>query len=91
MEAKICQSCGMPMKTREESGTNQDESLNQDYCIYCFKAGIFTADVTMDEMIVRCAEFVDEFNKESEVKFTKEQAIEQMKQYFPTLKRWKQN
>ncbi|MGV8092944.1 MAG: zinc ribbon domain-containing protein [Mangrovibacterium sp.] len=91
MEAKICQSCGMPMKTREEFGTNQDESLNQDYCVYCFKTGIFTADVTMDEMIVHCAEFVDEFNKESEVKFTKEQAIEQMKQYFPTLKRWKQN
>ena len=44
----------------------------------------------MDEMIVHCAQFVDEFNKDSEQKMTKEQAIEQMKMYFPKLKRWAQ-
>lgn len=44
----------------------------------------------MDEMINQCAQFVDEFNKGSEVKMTKEEAIANMKQFFPMLKRWKQ-
>ena len=88
METKFCQSCGMPMKTAEEFGTNKDGSLNTDYCTYCFKDGHFTSEMTMDEMITHCAQFVEEFNKGAEKKVTKEQAIEQMKQYFPTLKRW---
>ncbi len=33
---------------------------------------------------------IDEFNKDSEVKMTKEEAIANMKQFFPMLKRWKQ-
>lgn len=88
MEQKICQSCGMPMATPEEFGTNNDGSLNPDYCVYCFKKGNFTAELTMDEMITHCAGFVEDFNTDSDSKMTKEQAIEQMKQYFPTLKRW---
>ncbi len=88
METKICQSCGMPLKTAEEFGTNKDGNLNADYCAYCFKDGHFTSEMTMDEMIVHCAQFVEEFNKDAQKKVTKEQAIEQMKQYFPTLKRW---
>lgn len=88
MEQKFCQSCGMPLTKTEEFGTNNDGSLNQDYCVYCFKDGNFTAQLTMDEMIVLCAEYVEDFNKDSGKKMTKEQAIEQMKQYFPTLKRW---
>jgi hypothetical protein len=43
----------------------------------------------MDEMIDTCIQFLDEFNKDSEEKLTKEQAIAQMRQFFPTLKRWK--
>jgi hypothetical protein len=41
MESKNCQSCGMPMKTAEEFGTNKDGSKNQDYCVYYFKNGYF--------------------------------------------------
>ena len=43
----------------------------------------------MEQMIEHCAQFVDEFNKDSEVVYTKEDAITNMKIYFPTLKRWK--
>ena len=43
----------------------------------------------MDEMIDHCALFVDEFNKDSEMKMTKEEAVANMKQFFPLLKRWK--
>ena len=36
MEQKFCQSCGMPL-TNEILGTNTDGTLNEDYCIYCYK------------------------------------------------------
>lgn len=89
MEMKYCQSCGMPLQNAEEFGTNADGSKNEDYCCYCYKEGVFTMECTMEEMIEHCARFVDEFNKGSEVTYTKEEAIANMKQYFPTLKRWK--
>lgn len=88
MEQKFCQSCGMPLNAAGDHGTNSDKSLNDDYCTYCFQDGTFTQNVTMDEMINHCAQFVDEFNKGTDQKITKEQAIAQMKEYFPHLKRW---
>ena len=38
--------------------------------------------------IEHCAQFTDEFNKDSGMNFTKEEAIAGMKEFFPTLKRW---
>ena len=61
-EMQFCQSCGMPL-TDEILGTNADGSKNHDYCIYCFKDGAFTGNFTMEEMAEFCAQFVDEFNK----------------------------
>jgi hypothetical protein len=37
MESRICQNCGIPMKSAEEFGTNKGGNRSQDYCIYCFK------------------------------------------------------
>jgi hypothetical protein len=91
METTFCQSCGMPMKAAAEFGTEANGSTSLDYCTYCYKDGQFTSDDTMDGMIEKCAGFVGEFNKDSEQKFTKEQAIAQMKAFFPTLKRWKKD
>lgn len=88
MDQKFCQSCGMPLNTTADHGTNADNSYNDDYCTYCFQQGKFTEDYTMEQMITHCAQFVDEFNKDSEKKLSKEEAITQMKQYFPSLKRW---
>lgn len=88
MEEKYCQSCGMPLQNQEEWGTNEDGSKNEEYCCYCYKDGHFTMDCTMDQMIEHCAQLVEEFNKDAEVSYTKEEAIAQMKLYFPTLKRW---
>ena len=88
MEQPICQSCGMSMTSPEHFGTNQDGSTSQEYCSYCFKNGAFTQDMTMDEMIQHCVQFIDEFNKDNETKLTKEEAILQMKAFFPMLKRW---
>lgn len=88
MEQTFCQSCGMPMSA-EYNSTNKDGSVNTTYCNYCYKDGEFTSDVTMDEMILKCAEYVDEFNKDSNTKYTKDEAIAEMKKHFPTLLRWK--
>ena len=88
-EMKFCQSCGMPL-TDENLGTNADGSKNEDYCTYCYKDGKFTQDYTMDEMIEFCAQFVDEVNKNMPKPMTRDEYKDMMRQFFPTLKRWKQ-
>ena len=45
----------------------------------------------MDEMIEFCAQFVDEVNKNMPKPMTKEEYKQMMRQFFPTLKRWKQS
>jgi hypothetical protein len=87
-EKKFCQSCGMPLETIEVIGTNADQSKNDDYCIYCFKDGEFTQDVTMDEMINISLEHMKEmFGKDPE--FNPQEALDNMRSFFPALKRWK--
>lgn len=44
----------------------------------------------MEEMIEHCAQFTDEFNKGNNTNYTKKEAIEEMKKFFPLLKRWQQ-
>ena len=88
MEAKFCQSCGMPMTETAHFGTEHNGVKSNDYCGYCYKNGAFTSDVTMEQMVDICLEYLDEFNKDSEHKFTKEEARAGMLEFFPTLKRW---
>lgn len=82
---KFCQSCGMPIETKEVKGTNKDQSLNEDYCIYCYKDGAFTGEMTMQEMIDYCAPLWSKENAD----MTEEQAREAMQGFFPQLKRWR--
>lgn len=84
----FCQSCGMPL-TDEFFGTNADGSANHDYCSYCFKEGAFTHDETMEEIIEHNLKYLEEFNKDSDTKYSIEEAREEMRRYFPTLKRWR--
>ncbi|WP_099546985.1 zinc ribbon domain-containing protein [Maribacter sp. 4G9] len=37
----ICQSCGLPMYHLSDFGTNEDDTINTDYCHFCFIKGIF--------------------------------------------------
>ena len=80
----------MPL-TDHVLGTNADGSMNDEYCIYCYKDGKFVQDCTMDEMIEHCAQFVDAVNEASGAHMTREEYIEQMKMYFPRLKRWRKS
>ena len=86
MEEKYCQSCGMPLgNTDELKGKNADGGTNEDYCLYCFEDGKFTADVDMEEMIDICVPHMAEFHP----KMTEEIARNMMREFFPHLKRWK--
>ena len=83
MKNKICQSCGMPITSNEQLGTNKDGSINYDYCKYCYINGEFIDKVTMQEYIEMCSKYG----------FQAGMTNEEMKKYcmklFPTLKRWK--
>jgi predicted transcriptional regulator YdeE len=81
----FCQSCGMPMNSHEDRGTNQDHSISEDYCQYCYKDGEFTSEDTMIEMIESCIPFALEEGSHPDEKT----AREVMLTYFPALKRWK--
>ena len=82
---KFCQSCAMPLTKDEDYGTNKDGSKNEDYCVYCFKDGAFTAECTMDEMIEFCVPHMASGNPG----MSKDEARKQMQGFFPSLKRWK--
>ena len=78
----------MPL-TNDILGTNADGSQNEEYCIYCFKDGAFTGNFTMEEMVEFCAQFVDEFNKNTGQNLNREEYKEVLRHYYPSLKRWK--
>jgi hypothetical protein len=82
---RYCQSCGMPLPTEELLGTHRDGSRNQDYCVYCFKDGDFTAVCNMEEMVKQCVPFAIEAGAYSDP----ETARAAMLKFFPTLKRWR--
>lgn len=83
MERKICQSCGMPIDSRDVLGTNADGSINEDYCKYCYDKGVFIEDVTMERFIEMCSGFG------AQAGMTNEQMKAYCTELFPTLKRWK--
>lgn len=84
----FCQSCGMPMGSEELFGTEKGGGKSEDYCVYCYKDGAFTADVSMDEMIDISFKYMAEQMKDTPG-FNADEAMENMKSFFPMLKRWK--
>lgn len=82
MNKTYCQSCGMPLYTIKEYGTDKNGIQIEDYCQYCFKDGKFTSDVMMEEMIQLCAKYMKDIPQET--------AIAHLRQKLPHLKRWAQ-
>lgn len=78
----------MPITVPEQFGTNKVGNKNQDYCCYCFQEGDFTQYVSMDEMIVLCANYTDDWSAQGGSTISREEAIALMKKDFPKLKRW---
>jgi radical SAM superfamily enzyme len=73
----------MPLEHKNDLGTNEDGSLNQEYCHYCYQNGQFTdPEMTMEEMIELTVRIMEEKRMPSDL-------IEQTKEYIPMLKRWR--
>ena len=88
MEKKICQSCGMEM---DESlyGTHGDGHKNTEYCIHCFKDGLFTVSSMEEQIEINTSpEGLEDFNKASGLNLSKDEAVKGLRLYLPTLKRW---
>lgn len=85
MKDKICQSCGMPITSEDQLGTNKDKSINADFCKYCYVDGEFVDKVSMEEYIEMCAQFG------AQAGMTKAEMRTFCQNLFPTLKRWKNN
>lgn len=84
--ARFCQSCGMPLAPDlSNCGTEADGTKSDDYCIYCYGGGRFLADCTMEQMIDFCTPIMAKANPA----MTEDAAREAMRQWFPTLKRWR--
>lgn len=77
----ICQCCGMPLED-EIVSRNQDGTLNEDYCKWCYADGTYTYS-DMDELIDVC---IPHMVKEG---FSEEQARTYMKEKLPKLDYWK--
>lgn len=83
MVSAVCQSCGEPIQ-EENSGTNRDLSLNEDYCISCFKNGEFLDhSLTLRKLEKTLQERAEKHN---EISF---EESERLKKILPTLKRWR--
>ena len=77
----ICQCCGMPLED-EIIGRNQDGTLNENYCKWCYADGTYTYS-DMDDLINVCVRHM--VNDD----FSEEQARAYMEQLLPTLDYWK--
>lgn len=76
-----CQCCGMPLEDGILS-RNQDGTLNESYCKWCFSDGTYTYS-DMDDLIRVCVPMMVQEG------FTEEQARTYMKQTLPKLDYWK--
>lgn len=78
----VCQCCGMPIEDDSIIGREQDGSLNEDYCKWCYADGIYTYH-NMDDLMDVCVK-----NMVNET-FTEQQARSYLKALLPTLDYWK--
>ena len=83
----ICQSCSMPIADIKLRGTEKNGSVNNEYCVHCYKDGTFTKpNATLEEMIELYApKWGTWMGKPS---MTIEQAKLEIRQKLSPLKRW---
>lgn len=77
----ICQCCGMPLED-DIIVRNEDGTMNEDYCKWCYADGTYTYS-DMDDLIDVCVRNMVNEN------FTEEQARSYLKDTLPKLDYWK--
>ena len=83
MVSRVCQSCGSPVEL-EDCGTNKDLSINEDYCISCFKKGKFSDHSLSLRKLEQAVQ--EKAERQNEISF---EEAERLKKILPTLKRWR--
>ena len=80
-----CQSCGMPLFTSADAGTEKDGTESGVYCIHCYQNGMLTEpDLTYEGMIQKYTPmFAEMFEMQPE------KAEEMVRVFTKTLPRWK--
>lgn len=87
--AGICQSCGMPLMSEDDKGTEPDGAKSEEYCASCYQYGQFTQASTMEAQIEHNLQALDEWNRSVGLALTEREAREQLRAFLPTLKRWR--
>ena len=87
-ETPVCQSCAMPLQNIADFGTNNDGTVNINYCVYCFNDGMFTHDRSIEEMVESNLKFLDEFNAQNGTSYSEDEARTILKLHLASLKRW---
>ena len=80
----FCQCCSMPLMDPSLRGTEEDGSISDEYCKFCYQDGEYTAkNVGMDEFIEATAQ------KEADaLGISREEAVSLMATLLPHLDRW---
>ncbi len=82
--SSFCQSCGMPISSDEERGTESDERKSNDYCNHCYQNGKFMEPkLTVEQMIQKV-------DGQMKAKGFPEKMITLNAKLIPSFKRWKQ-
>ena len=80
----ICESCRMPMHHLSDFGTNKDDTINTEYCRYCFLKGKFVDHgITLEQKIDK------NVNRAEKMGMPREEATLLAHDTLPKLKRWK--
>jgi AraC family transcriptional regulator len=81
----------MPMAAMKHFGTNSDNSLNEDYCCFCFQNGGFTHNLDLNQTIERSISYMDGTERVDGRSLTKNELALKMKINLPKLKRWQKH
>ena len=88
-EPMQCQSCGMTLYSDDVKGSEQDGSRSHEYCAFCYGDGAFLRPMTLEEAIEHNIEYLVSWNEENGLSMTQDEARAQLREFLPTLKRWK--
>ncbi len=80
----------MILSSEKDRGSEKDGSPSHDYCRWCYENGEFSEKCTISEMIEHNLRNLDEYNRETGQSFSPEEAEKALREYLPTLKRWKE-
>lgn len=85
-EKNICQSCGMQIRSMTDFGTDNDGSINTDYCHFCLDEGEFTDNgISLEEKIARNIDMAVRLG------MSKVKASNLAKNTLPKLRRWRKS